>query len=595
MSYFSDNQEWQWLFNNSIDWDKIIPLYYKEFPTEDGFETKEDLIDFFKELVTSTSDWADNSIAPRAHDLDKAGSGVVKDGVFTYSEPNKQLIEEGKSLEIFGIAAPRELGGLQVPYIVGLLAFQQISRGCMSSGTVIGFHSCIIDMLERFADKEDRDRLIPKVVQAELSGSMNLTEPNAGSDVGSLKATAVKQDDGTYKITGTKCFITNGGGGISFVLARIKGAPEGLPGISLFLIEEWLEDPNNPGEKIHNYQIGKCEEKMGLKGSPTLEVVYENSIGKLIGEEHDGMKPMFHLMNESRISVGLQAISGIEAALHHGREYAEQRVQFGQPITELPLLKKQLGDWETERDAFRAFIADTVSYFDIYQKLHMDKMHSKDLTEEEARAYKQANKIIRRRTPLVKYYGSEAYVDITKKVIQLLGGYGYMKEYDAERHHRDSFGPLLYEGTSQIQSLMAFKDLMKIVMVNPGKYFQSILYPNTLKAGVSDSERKFMSIRDQFKRSFGKLLLKTLRPTVDIKDPLTGVMDLMNVKKWKSRANMEKLMTFAETICQGLSYIETLRVLNQHVAKDSSRKELFDNYRKVIIPRLAAVYAEWEL
>lgn len=591
MSFFS--KEHENLLRNSMNWDVIIPLYYKEFPTADGFNNKEEVIDFFVELLTATGDWAGTAVKDRARELDKTGSGKIVDGDTIPSEPLQQLYNEALDLSVFGLSVDSQYGGMGVPISVSMLAFTQLNRACISSATQIGFYTSIADMVERFCDEEDRARLIPKIVSGELSGSMNLTEPGAGSDLGSVTTSAEKLDDGTYKLNGSKIFITNGGGGVGFVLARIKGSPEGLNGISLFLVEQYLGEGEN---RKQNYKVVKNEEKMGLHGSFTCEVLYENSVGKLIGKENQGFRYMLHLMNEARIAVGLQCLGGIEACIGYAREYAETRTQFGKPIAELPLMKRNLEDWETERDAFRCLMFDTLSHFDTYQRLDLKKRHDGELTEEENKLYNHAKKWTRRRTPLVKAYGAETFTLLSQRGIQALGGYGFMQEYDAERYHRDSFAPLLYEGTTQIQSLMAMKDLMKYVMRNPTKFFQGIVagHPfGSLFSNIGEVQKSFQSTQYDFKKNLITLIIKTLKPEVDYSDPVE-IKKFFSAKGWLAEENFNKLMVHAETIMYGLSYIEVLRVLSKLSTKDESKKDLFNRYQTLVAPRFAAIYADWK-
>lgn len=592
MNFFSGESENIYLFKNAIDWDSIIPLYYPSFPTEDGFNNKEEVIQFLTELVDATGDWSGGAIHNRARELDKVGSGVVKDGNTITSEPLQALYNEAKELAFFGMCAETKYGGMGAPAAAQMVSFTQINRACIASATQIGFFSSIIDMIERFCDEEDRERLIPQIVSGELSGSMCLTEAGAGSDVGSLKTTATKQEDGTYLLNGAKIFITNGGGGLGFALARIKGAPEGLSGISLFLVEQYIGE-----EKKQNYKVTKNEEKMGLHGSFTCEVVYENSVAKLIGKENQGFRYMLHLMNEARIAVGLQTLGGMEACVGYAREYAQTRTQFGKPIAELPLMKRNLEDWETQRDAFRALMFDTLSYFDIYQKVDMMKRHHQEIDEKTEKLYQEAVKWVRRRTPLVKYYGAESFTKLSQCAIQALGGYGFMEEYDAERYHRDSFAPLLYEGTSQIQALMAMKDLMKYVMRNPAKFFQTMVaghpFGGLFTTTTAPSQREFHSLQYEFKRNLIRLIVKSLKPDVDYTDPVE-IKKFFNAKNWMAEENFDRLMVHAETICQGLSYLETLRVLSKHAAKDESRLDLFNRYKTLVTPSFQYIYADWK-
>jgi alkylation response protein AidB-like acyl-CoA dehydrogenase len=590
MNYYSDSSEWKWLFHNAIDWDSIIPLYYPEFPTADGFNNKEDVIQFIEEMITATGEWTGGPVTERARKLDEEGAGTLVDGKTIPGAALTEFYDEAKELQIIGLAASQKYGGMGAPAIAGLLAFTQMNRACISSATQLGFFTSMIDMVERFCEEEDKARLLPKLISGEISGSMCLTEPGAGSDVGSVKTVAIPHEDGSYRITGTKMFITNGGGGIGFVLARIKGAPEGLSGISLFLCEQEVDGKAN-------YIVSKNEHKMGLHGSFTCEVVYENSIGKLLGKEHQGFRLMLHLMNEARIAVGLQCVGGIEATLGYARKYAEEREQFGKNLLDLPLYARNMKDWDVERDAFRALMVDTISYFDQYQKLDMMKRHGTELTKEQVKQYNFAKKWVRRRTPLVKAYGAETFTHLSQRGIQALGGYGFIEEYDAARFHRDSFAPLLYEGTTQIQALMAMKDLMKFVMRNPAKYFTALVNANPIAnffGATSESESRFNDTQYEFKKNFVKLLIKTLKPGTDTENPVE-LRKFFNAKEWLKEENVMKLMVHAETIMYSLSYIETLRVLMLHANKDESRQDLFKDYYKLVRPRFAAIYEDWSL
>ena len=169
--------------------------------------------------------------------------------------------DEARDMHLFGVAADPQFGGMGAPVAIGIMIFQQVSRACLATSTQLGFFSSIADMLERFCDRELQEKYIPMIVRGEISGSMCLTEPDAGSDVGSLRTNAEKQADGTYILNGSKCFITNGCGGLAFILARIKGAPAGLAGVSMFFSEEWITLPD--GTLKHNYQVAKLEEKNG--------------------------------------------------------------------------------------------------------------------------------------------------------------------------------------------------------------------------------------------------------------------------------------------------------------------------------------------
>ncbi|MGK5088533.1 acyl-CoA dehydrogenase family protein, partial [Bdellovibrionota bacterium FG-2] len=274
MNFYSDSKEWQYLFRNAVDWDSIIPLYYPTFPTVDGFNNKEEIISFLEELLANTGKWTAETLAPRARQLDKIGAGTLVDGTTVPSDVLQATYNEARDMDLLGMYIDPKYGGIGAPLIAGMTAFTQVSRACISTSCQLGFFSTIAEMIDRYCPKEFADELIPRIQKLEISGCMCMTEPDSGSDVGALRTSAEKQSDGTYLLNGTKCFITNAGGGLAFILARIKGAPMGLDGLSMFFAREWLTDPKS-GKKKHNYKVAKIEEKMGMHGTFTCEMVYD--------------------------------------------------------------------------------------------------------------------------------------------------------------------------------------------------------------------------------------------------------------------------------------------------------------------------------
>jgi alkylation response protein AidB-like acyl-CoA dehydrogenase len=580
-NFYSGDQEWKWMFKNGFDWKSILPLYYPNYPTEDELTNEEEVKNFLEELLEQVGTWCAGSVSDMAEDFDRLGCGEVKDGTTVPNETLSKLYREANELAIHALPLPREHGGMEVPYSVHMLNINMISRANIGASAQISFFAALGDMIHRMCPKEYHEKYIPLIAAGELSGCMCMTEPGCGSDIGAMRTTGTKQADGTYLLNGTKSFITNAGGGVAFILSRTEGAKEGLAGLSLFFADHKNEDGSL------NYEVVKNEEKMGMHGSFTCELLMENTKAHLVGKEGEGFSLMLELMNEARICTGLQALGGIEACTDYANNYAKERCQFGKPIGELPLLKRLLDDLDVEKRALRALCVDTMSYYDIFQRLNSKQHHTGELNEEESKLYKEARKWTRKRTPLIKYYLTEAYTRISTKAIQVLGGYGYMQEYPVERFHRDSFGPLLYEGTSQIQSLMAMKDLLKYTMKNPQQFFSSLLtkHPTVTKvSGGSEWDSEFDQVNYSFKKKVLKLMVKTLKPENQ---------DLLNITKWQEQESIEKLMIHAETICEGLSYLETLRVLRDHANKDQKRGELFMDYKKLVTPRLEGIYSDW--
>ncbi len=584
MSYYDSESDWSWLFHNGLDWASLIPLFYPKFPTEDGLESKEEVIQFHEELLKTISKWSSTSINEKAAGLDKMGAGTIVDGKTIPGDDLEEIYREARDLDLFSLPLPRKYGGMDLPQSPHFIGLAFLARACVSTSTQLAFFSAIGDMLARFGSEEVKERLIPKIASGEISGSMCLTEPGCGSDVGALKTSATPSDNGLYLLNGSKCFITNGGGGLGLVLARIKGDPEGTEGISMFLAEQQHEKKDDL-----NFIVTKNENKMGMHGSFTTEIVYEDTVASLIGEPRMGFKYMLHLMNGARIGVAFQSLGILESAIKDAQSYAKERVQFGKPINELPLMKRNLKDFDTELRGIRALLVDTASYFDVYQRLELKKLETGELTEAEKKLFDYANMWTRKRTPLVKYYACEATTYLSGKAIQVLGGYGYMEEYKVERYHRDSFGPLLYEGTSQIQALMALKDLMKYIIKDPGAYFSHLFFGGIIfpldKLPQHKTMDDFSSLGRKLKRKITKLIYRTLRPKAS---------DLFKVSKWTEEEKIEKLMIHAETICEGLSYLETLRVLAKHASMDDDRSKLYFDYKELILPRLTRIYCDWE-
>ena len=582
---FQFSEEWKWLYKNAIKWDEIFATHNVKFPTEDGWSNSADAQSQIMEILNTVGQWCQDKVAPRAVSLDEHGPGQVHDGQTFPNEYLQQLYKEAVDLNLFTLITGREHGGLELPIALNMIIFSMISRACLASSSQLNFFPSMIDMLERFCSKEDCQRLIPKILKGEMSGSMALTEPEAGSDIGSLRTTANKGPDGAYHLNGSKMFISNAGGGFSFILARIQGAPPGLKGISLFLAEQFVGEGAN---KKMNYRVVSDERKMGMRGSFTCQVTYENTIAKLLGEENQGMSIMFHLMNMSRIGAGGQALGIMDACLDYVRKYAQERKQFGLNLMELPLYRKNFETWQTECDAYRAFFADSLNSFSVYYCLDLKKRKLGELNQLEQKALDDALTVVRLRTPLIKYYGAETAVEISQRAVQALGGHGLMQDHAVERLHRDSFGPLLYEGTSQIQALMVFKDLVKNIFKRPADFFAPIFMGNTTVAsfvGQDVYHKEYLKLDGQFKKAMVRLVLKTLRP-----DELTRMFER---KMWFGKEKMDKFTVHAESICQGLAYLETLKVLSAHAKLSPERAKLLNAYQKIIHPRMMAILDDW--
>jgi hypothetical protein len=386
----------------------------------------------------------------------------------SYKKGFNAYIESG----FHSLALPQEIGGSGLPSSISMACAEYFNAGNTSLTMYCGSITGAIAIIAPFADKELYDMVIPKMLEGKWGGTMCLTEPGAGSDVGALKSKAVKQADGTYLITGSKIFISNGEHDMSEniihpVLARIEGDPEGTKGISIFVVPKFLINKDGSlGERNDVYCTG-VEHKMGLKGNATSSLSFgENGkcVGYLLGKEREGMKIMFHLMNAARIHTGVQALGCSSAAYLHAVTYARNRVQSalitnpkGGPVTIInhPDIKRTLLYMKSQ--------VEGMSMLCLFLALHEDIMHASKDPEE----VKKATAIVDILTPVVKAGISDASWLVTAEAMQVYGGYGYCQEYPVEQYARDTKVFSIYEGTNAIQSLDL---MMRKILMNPEMY-----------------------------------------------------------------------------------------------------------------------------
>ena len=370
------------------------------------------------------------------------------------------------------LSLSQEIGGMGLPSSIAMACAEYFNAGntalTMYGGSITG----ALAIIAPFADKELYDMVVPGLLEGKWGGTMCLTEPGAGSDVGALKTKAVKQPDGTYLITGSKIFISNGEHDMTEniihpVLARIEGDPGGTKGISIFVVPKFLINKDGSlGERNDVYCTG-IEHKMGLKGNATSSLSFgENGkcVGYLLGKEREGMKIMFHLMNAARIHTGVQALGCSSAAYLHAVTYARNRVQSalitnpkGGPVTIInhPDVKRTLLYMKSQ--------VEGMSMLCLFLAMHEDIMHGSKDPEE----VKRATAIVDILTPVVKAGISDASWLVTSEAMQVYGGYGYCQEYPIEQYARDTKVFAIYEGTNAIQSLDL---MMRKILMNPEMY-----------------------------------------------------------------------------------------------------------------------------
>ncbi|MBT3311968.1 MAG: acyl-CoA dehydrogenase [Desulfobacterales bacterium] len=453
-------------------------VLYEQFQVED-ITKNEHFSDFNKKafdmIISEARKFGLNVLHPVYMEGDKEGAhfenGMVK-APECFREPYKLYVENGWT----ALTEDPELGGQGLPHSIAIAAnefitganFPLCGYGDMGHGTG--------KMIQAIGTEKQKELYLKKLFTAEWGGSMQLTEPEAGSDVGALTSTAVKNSDGTYSITGNKIFITVGEHDLAEniihpVLARIEGAPEGTKGLTLFIVPKiWVNDDGSLGE-FNDVICTGIEEKMGLHGSPTCSMVLGSKgkcRGVLLGTENEGMKAMFHMMNGARLEVGAQGFSHASAAYLYALNYARERLQGKDigggpspaPIIKHPDVRRMLIKMKAYVDGMRSFVYYIANSF--------DKMHCTDDENEKTKLSNMAELL----TPVLKSYNSERGFDICIDAIQVYGGYGYTKEYPVEQLARDCKIASIYEGTNGIQGM----DLLgRKLGMDKGKVFKDFI------------------------------------------------------------------------------------------------------------------------
>jgi alkylation response protein AidB-like acyl-CoA dehydrogenase len=356
-----------------------------------------------------------------------------------------------------------EYGGQDLPILLNCLYLEMIARADASLMTIIGLQTGVSHDIQHFGSEEIKRRYLPGFASGELQGAMDLTEPQAGSDLGAIR-TQVTEERGRFFVDGEKIFITNGGAAIHLVLARdaatfdeSKGTTNGL---SLILCPRTL--PDGTANRI---RVPRVETKLGIHGSPTCVVEFDHAEGFLLGKQGAGFRAMLELMNNARLGVAAQGIGIAEAAYRQARSYAAERVQFGAPILQQPLVKSMLTLMAINIASARALLYRTCALFDATEALRRYLLTDEGANDPDrsrlSEEVENNTQLIRFFTPLCKFYATEISNHVTRQAIQVHGGIGYMAESRVGQYHSDSIITTIYEGTSEIQASFALKEMSK--------------------------------------------------------------------------------------------------------------------------------------
>ncbi len=452
-NFYRDNSDIQFLLRH-IDAGKLAAVCEENFKFSSEFDyapaNADEAVQNYDMVLDSLGELAADFIAPRAEDVDREGNTLNEDGSVTYSKGIRESIEKLAQAEVMGFMLPHRFGGLNFPNLVYSMAVEIVSRADAALMNIFGLQG-IAETINAFASEEIKQKYLYDFAAGKVTGAMVLTEPDAGSDLQAVKLRAFQGDNGQWYLHGVKRFITNGCGDVLLVLARSEPDRAGGLGLSLFVCDR--------GPTVH---IRRLEEKLGIHGSPTCEIFFDNTPCQLIGERQRGLVTyVMSLMNGARIGIAAQSVGIAEAAFRVARDYAATRYQFGVPIEKLPAVRDMLIDMKIAIEAGRALLYETSRVVDIEIGLTKRLELNPPEDKEEARALKEEVRKLKRctglLTPMSKYYCSEMCNKVAYDSIQVLGGSGYMRDYAVERHARDARITTIYEGTSQLQIVAAVR------------------------------------------------------------------------------------------------------------------------------------------
>lgn len=523
-----------------------------------------------RELADAILEAAGTFMAEELFPLNMSGDAAGckwDNGVVTSPPGFREAYAKYIELGLSGLSAPTEYGGQGLPIVLNTLAGEFLASSNLSFSLYPGLTQGAINAVLHIGDDALKQKFLPGMVAGKWTGTMNLTEPHAGTDLGLLRAKAEPNGDGTYNISGTKIYISCGEHDCSeniihLVLARLPDAPAGVKGISLFVVPKfWVNDDGSLGEK-NKLSCGSIEHKMGLHGSPTCVMNYDGACGYLLGEAHKGLRGMFIMMNEARLWVGVQGFAVAETAYQNALNYAFDRLQArglngpvypdkpADPIIVHPDVRKNLLTMKAFLDAYRALVIDVAIHVDLAE-------HSKDPAEKEF-----AMDFVALMIPIIKAYGTDMGYEIANLGMQVHGGAGYCRDYGAEQYARDVRITQIYEGTNGIQAL----DLVGRKMgQNFGRLLRRFFHPTLALLDDYQNDGKLAEHVFALRKALGKLQQATV----------LVAQNAMRNKNEAGAASVDYLRLFA-LVVMGTYWLKIMKVAEGKLESDPGQKEFYE-------------------
>ena len=455
-NFYTDNQDLVFTLKN-LDLEEVVAVRENDYTDAQKYDGSPvdyaDAMDNYDRVLTVVGDVAGERIAPRSRQIDEEGPHF-ENGVVTYHPLTVKNLEDLRRAGVSGVMLPRQYDGLNFPTTIYTMMTEMVSRADASLQNLFGLQD-IAETISEFGNEDQRQRYLPRFACGEADGAMDLTEPDSGSDLQSVRLKATQDADGKWYLDGMKRFITNGCAKIHLVLARsVEGSTDGR-GLSMFICE-----------KCPELVVRRIEHKLGIHGVATCELQYNHVPAELCGQPRRGLtRYVMSLMNGARVAISAQAVGVAEAAYREARKYASEREQFKQSIDKFPAIYDMLARMKTKLTASRALLYETTRIVDLRGVYtHIVEHTPEQATQEIKDKSKYYTKIAAILTPMSKALSTESANQIAYDCIQIHGGTGYMHDFDAERYYRDARITNIDEGTTQLQVVAAIGGVMQRVL-----------------------------------------------------------------------------------------------------------------------------------
>ncbi|MBD88917.1 MAG: hypothetical protein CL940_01080 [Deltaproteobacteria bacterium] len=608
-NFLKDNEDLQFYMNEWVDWERLLEVVEPAgFGPDKAYGSPQEAIELYRDILEMLGGFSADEIAPHSLTIEEQGVRFEKGDVIA-GEKMEAIFEQMQALELHSLLVPRELGGMGCPLLVYNFAAELIARGDVSTMTHFGFHGGIAMALLLYSMHEGSTKFDPETMTitetrfaAEIQelatgaawGSMDITEPDAGSDMAAMRTVGEQDENGDWVVTGNKIFITSGHGKYHVVIARTEKAGDpndpfaGLKGLSLFLVPLFRDEED--GSRTWLGSIDRIEEKMGHHGSATCSITFDKTPAQLLGERGEGFKLMLLLMNNARISVACESLGICEAAVRLSRSYAEERPSMGKTIDRHEMIADMLAEMENDIQGIRALTMAAAESEELSRRLGIVAQAKEQaglpVDADAARKERRHARRARRFTPMAKHIASEKACEMARRSIQILGGVGYITEYGAEKLLRDALVFPIYEGTSQIQALMVMKDTLTRILKNPADLvsrraqtrWAAMSARDPLERGVARLQGLSLAAQQRLLMRTAARKFKGMRaiPITQWKDAMEG---------WDPKRDFAPAMLHAERLTRLLTDEAIVELLWEQAQRFPERRPILERYLERAEPR----------